>query len=271
MQRAALAGVASGILLGSLGVFVTARRMSFIGEGVAHASLGAIALALLLGISPLPVALFAAIFLGVAIYCIERKTKLPSDMSIGILFTSGMALGVILLHFKAGFQPELISYLFGNILSISDTDLWITLGVAVVVLFLLYRYSQQLIFVIVDEEAAYLSGLQPSRYILFLYIITAISIVLSSKLIGIVLVSALLIVPSALSQIYATSFTGFHRWVILWACCIVLLGLFLSAVFDLPSGATIILTGTACFSIAWLIKKLKAYHPTTGHPPAHRD
>ena len=115
MQRAIIAGTIIALLLGWLGVFVVTRRMSFVGDGIAHASLAAISLALLLGWAPLVTALVFAIMLGTALFVLERKTTIGSDASIGILFTFGMALGVILLQYNQGYAPELISFLFGSI------------------------------------------------------------------------------------------------------------------------------------------------------------
>lgn len=257
MQRALLAGLMVAVLLGSLGVFVNIRNLSFLGDGIAHASLAGIAFALLVGWMPTPTALILGVFLAVVMFLLEKHSPISGDTAIGILFTTGMAIGVILLHFTPGFQPELISFLFGNILGIETQDLWLTVGVGVVILLTTLFTSKKLAFVSLDEEGAYLSGLNPERYILMLYILTSLAIVLSIKLVGIVLVSALLITPSAISQTLAKTFSSFQIQSIVWACLMVILGLTGSVFLDLPSGATIIVIGTTLFLLSLLMQKKK--------------
>jgi zinc transport system permease protein len=250
MQRALFAGLMVAVLLGSLGVFVNIRRLGFLGDGIAHASLAGIALALLVGWMPTPTALVLAVFLAAAIFWLEDRALVSGDTAIGILFTTGMAIGVVILHFTPGFQPELISFLFGNILAIESQDLWLTLGVGAGILLVTIMTSKKLAFVSLDEEGAYLSGLNPARYTLMLYVLTSLAIVLSIKLVGIVLVSALLITPSAIGQTLAKTFSSFRWQSIIWACIMIVAGLVSSVILDLPSGATIIIVGTFFFLLA---------------------
>ncbi|MFH2018879.1 MAG: metal ABC transporter permease, partial [bacterium] len=108
MVRALVSGIFVAVLLGWLGTFVVTRKMSLIGDGIAHASLAGIAMALLLGWAPIPVAVILSIFIASFIYLLEKKTKISSDMAIAVMFTTGMAIGIILLHFYQGYQPELV-------------------------------------------------------------------------------------------------------------------------------------------------------------------
>lgn len=247
MQRALIAGVISALLLGTVGVYVVSRQMSFMGDGIAHASLAGVALALLLGWAPLPLAMIVGVLIAIVIFFLEKKTNISSDAAIGMLFTSGLALGVILLRFFEGYQPELISFLFGNILSVQSLDIVVMATVGSILLILLFVFKRQLTFMTLDPEGGYLHGLSSWSYDLLLYIITALSIVLSIKLLGIVLVSALLIIPSSISKLVSRSFDAFLRNAVLLAVLIVILGLMLSYWLDLPSGATIVLTGTLLF------------------------
>ena len=258
MQRALIAGLMVAVLLGTLGVFVNMRNMSFLGDGVAHASLSGIALALLLGWMPTITALVLSIFLAIGIFALERYSRIATDVAIGIMFTTGMAIGVILLHYTPGFQPELIGFLFGNILTIGTQHVFLTLIVGSGIMLAIFIFSKRFAFVILDEEGAFLSGLNPSRYILALYILTSLAIVLSIKLLGIVLVSALLITPSAISQTLTKTFSSFQRQSVFWACLIVILGLYSSVIFDLPSGATIIIVGTVLFLLALLFRRVSS-------------
>ncbi|OGH66215.1 MAG: hypothetical protein A3J66_04140 [Candidatus Magasanikbacteria bacterium RIFCSPHIGHO2_02_FULL_47_14] len=250
MQRALLAGIITAVLVGWVGVYVVSRRMSFIGEGIANASLTGVALALLAGWAPLPVAILVSLLTAAAIFIIERRTVIASDAAVGILCTSGLALGVILLRFFQGYQPELVSFLFGNILSIKISDLVVTEVFGVIVFLLLAFFTRQLTFMTIDPEGGYLHGLSRWGYDLLLYSVTAVTVVLSIKLLGVILVSALLVIPSSISKLFSSSFRSFRRNGILLSVVIVVFGLFLSYWLNLPSGATIVLFGATLFALA---------------------
>lgn len=258
MQRAILSGILVALLLGALGVFANIRQLSFLGDGVAHASLAGIALALLVGWMPTVVALAIGVLIACGIFLLERHSNISGDAAIGILFTTGMALGVIILHYTPGFQPELVSFLFGNILAVQTTDLILTGLVGVPIMLVTIALHKKITFVLVDEEGAYLSGLQPWKYILTLYILISMAIVLSIKLVGIVLVSALLITPSAIAQQLTRTFFSFQWLSVLWSFLIVIGGIIASVWFDLPSGATIVVFGTLCFLLAMFHNRLQS-------------
>ncbi|MFA7654361.1 MAG: metal ABC transporter permease [Candidatus Magasanikbacteria bacterium] len=253
MIRALVSGIFVAVLLGWLGTFVVTRKMSLIGDGIAHASLSGIALALLLGWAPIPVAAILSMFIAAFIYFLEKKTKISSDMAIAVMFTTGMAIGIVLLHFYQGYQPELISYLFGNILTINTHDLWNIILIGSIILIGLFIFYRKILFSTFDPVGAYLAGIRPWIYDLILYMSTAVAIILSIKLIGIILVSALLVTPSAIAKLFSQSFKHFTILAIFISALIVLVGLVSSYYLDLPSGATIVLTGTLLFllSFAW--------------------
>jgi len=252
MIRALLAGSLVSIILGWLGTFVVTRKMSFIGDGIAHASLAGIALAVLVGWAPIPTAVVLAMIIAVIIYFLEKKTNISGDMAFALMFTTGIAIGIILLHFYQGYQPELISYLFGNILTVNTFDLWSILLMGIFILVILSIFYRKMLFSTFDPSGAYLSGLNPWIYDLLLYVSTAIAIVLSIKLIGIIMVSALLVTPSAIAKMFAKSFKNFTFLTIIFSVVIVVVGLVASYYLDLPSGATIILTGTSLFILVFL-------------------
>lgn len=250
MQRAFIAGLVSALLLGSLGVYVISREMSFAGDGIAHASLAGIALALLFGWAPIPIALIVGVIVAVSVYAIEKNTVVSRDAAIGILFTTGMSIGIVLLQFHDGFQPELISFLFGNILTVSTTDVLLIFAIGALILFLIHVYRSRLTFSTIDPEGAFLAGVHPNTMDLFLYIVLAISIILSIKVLGIILVSALLVIPSSISKLFARSFKEFRTYTWVLSVLIVVVGLMLSYILDLPSGATIVLFGALLFAIS---------------------
>lgn len=258
MQRAFLAGGMISILLGWLGVFVTARHMSMVGDGIAHASLCFIALGIVLGVYPLTVAIMGAVLLGAGIYALTTYTNVTSDMSTGIVFTGGMALGIVILQLHDGYVPELMSFLFGNVLAIRSEDiLTIAIGTLLIVTSL-FSKRQQFTFLTLDPEGAALAGVRTRLLDLLFHIIVAVAVVLSVKLIGIILVSALLIIPSAIARRFAIRFVGLQQLAVVVSMIVVFVGLSLSYIYDLPSGATIVLTGIGLLIITTLIKSKSA-------------
>jgi ABC-type Mn2+/Zn2+ transport system permease subunit len=256
MQRAFLAGAMIAAVLACLGVFVTLRRMAFFGDGVAHASLAGIAIALLAGVSPLPIAMVWAVGIAVYIWRLERSTRLPPDTVVGIFFTASMALGVIIMSFTNGYQPDLISYLFGSILSIRNSDVVFIAMVTVSILAWVAVTYKQLVLMSLSEETAAVAGVSIAKQTLALYVTLAIATVLGVKILGIVLVSALLILPPATSRLFTKNFKDFFSWSVFVAEIMVLCGLAASYQFDLPSGASIVLVGTIIFFlVAWLKRR----------------
>jgi zinc transport system permease protein len=249
LARALAAGAVVSLMLGWLGVFVTVRKMSFIGDGLAHSSLAGIALAILLGWAPLPTAVASSVIIAGLIYFFEKKTRISADSAIAVMFTTGMAIGVVLLNFYQGYQPELVSYLFGNILTVNNSDLLTIALFGSFILSVLAVFHKKMLFSTVDPEGAYLSGLRPWVYDLLLYIMTAVAVVLSIKLVGIVLVSALLVTPSAIARQYAGNFKMFTAATAMTSFIIVIFGLILSFYLDLPSGAAIVLFGSLIFFV----------------------
>ena len=147
-------GIFSGALLAALGIFVVLRKMAFFSDGIAHTALAGVAIALLVGQQPLVWAVGMGVVFSVAIYFLEKKTDIAPDSLIGILFTSSLALGVVLMNFKKGYQPDLLSFLFGNILTIRSGELWIIIPLAAVILgFVLFNYRKYLFICLNDELA----------------------------------------------------------------------------------------------------------------------
>lgn len=256
MQRALLAGVILAFLLAFLGVFVTLKRMSFLGDGLAHATLAGVALGVLVGINPLWLALAVSVAAVSLIYFLERKTNVSSDAIIGLIFTSGMALGVILFSFKKGFQPDLISFLFGNILTINSGDLLFIILLSLVIIAFLFASYKTLALLVLDRESALLLKARANLVEFLFYIFLAVAIVLGIKMLGIVLISALLIIPASTAKLFSKSFKKLIVNSVLTSEFIVITGLFLSYYFDLPSGAVIILAGAALFFFTMAVKKL---------------
>lgn len=254
MQRALVGGVIAAVLLGWVGVYATSRQMSFVGAGVAHASLAAIAFAILMGWAPVLTAVIFSVILGILLYILDTRTTVSRDTAIGILFSAGMALGVLFLQYHDGYVPELMSFLFGTILSITPSDVLIVSIVGISMMLAMFVLRHELLFITVDPDGAYLSGMNKTAVELLLYILTSVAVVLSIKLVGIVLVSALLVLPSAIAKSWARSFSSFIAYALASSVIIVISGLVISFYADWPSGASIVLFGTGLFLLSRLTK-----------------
>lgn len=255
MQKAFIAGIVLGTVLPFLGVFATLKRMSFFGDGVAHASLAGVAVGVLAGVHPFGVALLVGILFGIGTYILERKTTLASDAVIGTLFTAGLALGIIILNLKPGYQPELMGFLFGNILAVSASDI-LLIGIlgALIFAFLLF-FMRPLVLMVFNREAAWVSGVRTDVLEFLFYIILPITVVLGVKLLGIILVSALLVAPPTTAKLIARSFKELVIFSIIGGEISIIAGLIFSYILDVPSGAAIVLTGTLLFLFVLIIKR----------------
>jgi zinc transport system permease protein len=247
MQRALMAGVALGLILPFLGVFVTLRRMSFFGDGIAHATLAGVAIGIIAGISPFLAALGIGVLFGAAVFLLERKTIISSDALIGVLFTGSLAFGIVLISLQHGYQPELLSFLFGSILSVSSQDLSIILVFSAVIFVILLKLVRQFTLLALDKDTAWLYKVRIELLDFIFYELVCVTIVLGVKLLGIILVSALLIIPPTIAKMLAPSFKTLIFGSLIAGEIFILVGLILSYVFDLPSGATIILVGVTAF------------------------
>ncbi len=258
MERALGAGVLLAFLLALLGVFVVLRNMAFFSDGIAHASLAGVAVGIIFSVNPLLTAIIVSAVFAAIIYYLQNKYKFSGDTAIGILFTSGMALGVLLISTQPGYQPELMSFLFGNILAITNTELIIIGVFSLLIAALVFVYLKTLILVSLDEETAKISGVKVGVFQLLANIILAVAVVLGIKVFGIILVSALLIIPVATAKLFSKSFKKLVIISVVLSEIIVISGIFASYNFDLPTGPTIVLTGTALFVIAALYNLLNS-------------
>lgn len=253
MQNAFLAGILLSLVLAVVSFFVVLRRLSFIGVGVAHSAFGGVALGALLGISPTLAAIGFAVIVSNAIGYIGRQGHLSTDTAIGIFFSLAMALGVIFISMSDQYNIDLFGYLFGNILSITRQDLIVITVLGGLVLLSMGLFFKELLFVAYDREVAFVSGMPVVFLDHFFLTILALSVVISMKIVGIILVSALLVIPgAAASQItrrYHTMITGS----IFVAVISTIGGLVISYYADLPSGASIVTLASFIFFVVFTI------------------
>lgn len=258
LQRALLAALIVAVLLGLLGVYVVLRGLSMLGDGLAHISFAGIALGLMLGIYPLGAALVAAVLGALAIQVLRSTNIVRGDTAIGILFTAGLALGIVIVSKSRGFGLDLTSYLFGNLLAVTGLDILLVGGVGAALLALLLLLHKELFYVTFSEEAARLSGLPVGVLNTIFTALTAASVVVAARIVGILLVSALLVVPAATGLQFAKSFRQALAYSVCFGLASVLLGVFAAAEWGLATGASVALASTALFALAVGAKGLAA-------------
>ncbi len=261
MQRALMAGVIAGVLCGVLGFFVILKRLSFIGVGISHSALGGIAIGVLLGVEPLLAAAIFSTLIAWAIGWLSRNGRLHEDTAIGILFSSAMALGVLIMSLSEGYQVDLFGYLFGNILAVSQTDLWLLGGIGTLVLACIGMFFKELLFLTFDEEVAHASGLPVRALNLVLLTSLALAIIASIRVVGLVLVEALLVIPAAIAYQLTRDYRRMLALAVTIAVAATSAGLVLSYTVDAAAGATIVLLLAAMFGTALLATWLQGNAP----------
>lgn len=255
VQRAIIAGVFIAVLCSFLGVFLVLRRISLIGDGLAHVTFGSVALGMLLKVYPIYVSIPITLLSGLGIIKIMEKTKLPGDSAIGIVSSTGISFGVLIASLAGGFNVDLFSYLFGNILAISNAEVVLSVALSFIVIFTVLLLYHKLVSTTFDEEMAKVSGINTKMINTIFILLIAVTIVLSMRVVGIMLVSSFLILPSVSALQVSKSF----RTTILFSCLFsiisVLLGIVISFTMNLPTGATIVLTNLIIFLSIMVIKK----------------
>ena len=249
MQRALAAGVLMALLAGFYGAFVVQRGMSFLGSGLAHAAFGGVALGLLLGGEPLVVALPFTVITALGITWIKSRTRLGPDTAVGILFSITMALGVIFIAMRNQYGSDAFAYIFGSILSVNMTDIYAAAGMLAFTLAVLPLWGRWA-YASFDPELALSDRLPVLRDDYILSVLLAVTIVGAVKILGMVLITAFLIIPAATARLLAESFFSMTLLSMLIGVISTLAGLFASYQLDMPSGATIILVQALLFFAA---------------------
>ncbi len=256
-QRALVAGILVGFLGGFYGVFVVQRRMSFLGNGLAHAAFGGIALGILLQTEPLWIALPFTVIVSVLITFLKEKTSLEIDTSIGIFFALSMALGIIFLSLKADYSVDAFSYLFGSIILVKKSDIITTLLFSFLTGLLAIKYWKRWAYATFDSELARADRLNTRFDDYLLSVLIALAIVLSIKLVGIVLIAAFLVIPAATARLITQRFFFMTLHAIVFGIFTSLIGLAVSVMFNLPTGAVIILIQSGIFLILAAFGRVK--------------
>ena len=258
MRNGLLAAVLVSIACGIVGSFVVVKRIVFISGGISHAAFGGIGLGYWLGIEPLlaviPFSLLAAVGIGL----FGREMKVSDDTAIGVLWTMGMALGILFVQLSPGYAPDLMSYLFGNILTVPAGDLLVMLALDGIILILVLALYREFAAVSFDEEFATVIGMPARALSLLLLCLVALSVVVLIRAVGIILVVALLTMPAAIGRQYTHDLKRLMLLASLIGIALTPAGLWLSYVLDLASGATIILLLGIVFFLSSGLQRYRA-------------
>ena len=249
MQSAFLAALWVSILCAVLGVFLVLRRDAMVGHGLAHVTFGGVALGLFFYVMPIMIALGVAVFSALGILKLKERAGLHGDTAIGIISSLGMALGIILASLAGSFNVDLFGYLFGNILAIDPLEVWMAFILAVSVFVTVVLFYQELVFLTFDPESAKASGIRVRRLDAILAILTAVTVVLGMKVVGVLLVSALLVIPAAAALQVARSFKGALILSAVLAGVSSICGLALAYFLDWPPSGTIVSVSGILFII----------------------
>jgi len=256
MQRAFVAGTLIALICAVIGVFLVLRRMSLMGDGLAHISFGGIAAGLFFNFYPL---LSALVFSLLAAIGIERlkQMKVYSDAAIAIFFSFGLAIGVVMISLSHGFNADLFSYLFGSILAVSETDILLILAVGLITLAVILLFYKEFFYITFDEETASAAGIPVGRLNIMLVVLTAVAVVLSLRIVGILLVSSFIVIPGSISLILHRSFKQTIEIAALIAVVSVSVGLIMAYYLDLAAGGAIVLVLVAMFLLTLLYREMK--------------
>ena len=260
-----LAAVVVGALCGFIGVYVVLRRMSYIGHGLSHAIFGGAVLSYVMNVNFFVGAGLWALFSGLLIHLISHRRWVGADAAIGVVTTSSFALGVAIVSTYRSFTRNIEAALFGNILGITQKDLWIVLIISLIVSAVLIMLRRQLLFATFDPEVASAYGVSTGKIDLIFITLLAVTVLASTQILGVTLVAAAMVIPPVIAR-YLTN--RFQRLLILSPLIGIVcgaVGMYLSFYLDVSSAATIVLTSAALFIVLetffWFLRRGRTLHP----------
>lgn len=254
-QRALIGGILIGITAPLMGVFLVLRRLSMIGDTLAHVSIAGVALGFLINVYPVGMGLIFALAAAFIIERLRKAYRTYAELSIAIIMSGGVALAALLFTLGKGFNVNVMSYLFGSILTLDSLDLWMVFGVTVLVTATILLNFKEIFLLSFDEDAAGVSGLPVRFYNLLLTMLTALVISVAIKIVGALLVSALLTIPVASSLIIAKSFRHAVILSVVFSELAVIGGLVVSGLYNLAPGGTVVLLLIAMLSVTLVLKR----------------
>jgi zinc transport system permease protein len=255
MQRALMAGLIIGVLAPMVGVFLIVRRYSLFADTLAHISLLGVAVGVLTYTNPVWTAILASVIGAVGMERLKSKTHLYGETILALFLSGSLAIATILMSLAKGFNANLLSFLFGSITTVTATDVLLIGGLGLFILAVVGVLYKELFFIAFDEEAANVAGLPVEKLNLLLMILSAITVALSIRVVGVLLIGALMVIPGITAMQFQQSFKKTILLAILFSLLSVIIGLFASYYFGLASGGSIVILAIIFFCFSFLVKK----------------
>lgn len=253
MQRSLWAAALVGAICSVIGVFVVLRGLAFVGAGTAHAAFAGVTLAYLVGLPPLPLAILFGLVTVWVTGVMEEKGQMKLDVSIGILYTATMALAILFIGLMKQYNAEVYGYLFGSVLSVTPEELWAIALLSLLVVGAILLFSKELFFIAFDQEMAEASGVPARRIFYLLLTLIALTVVVSLKIVGAILVFAMILIPASTAYQLTHSLTQMTAYSVLIGIFCATGGIMLSYAWNLPSGPAIVLLATTIFFLSVLL------------------
>ncbi len=254
MQRAFIAALLVSVACGIVGTYVVIKRIVSLSGAISHAAFGGIGLGYFLGLNPILAAIPFSIVSAIGIGAIHEKVKISEDTAIGIIWSVGMAIGILFINLTPGYAPDLFSYLFGSILTVSNSDIIIMIILDILIIGIVYLFQREFLSIAFDEEYSKVLGIPSELIYILLLSLVALSVVVLIKVVGVILVIALLAIPAAITKQYTSNLKRLMFMSTVVGMVFTSLGLLLSYIFNLSSGATIVLVLAAGFLISYYIQ-----------------
>lgn len=255
IQNALIAALLASIACGLVGTYVVVKKIVSISGAISHAAFGGIGLGFFMGINPVLAAIPFSLFSALCIGLINQKMKISEDTAIGVLWSLGMAIGVIFISLAPGYAPDLFSYLFGNILTVPFSDLLLMLVLDALIIIIVFLLYNEFLAVSFDQEYSRVVGVPSKPIYILLLCLVALSVVILIKAVGVILVIALLSIPAAISRLITNKISSIMFISVIIGMVLTMTGVWLSYIFNLASGATIVLVLGLVFIISLLVKK----------------
>ncbi len=256
LLKAIFAAILTSVSCGIIGTYIVSKRIVFLSGGITHASFGGIGIGYFFGINPIIGAAVFAVLTALGIEFVTKKADIREDSVIGMWWSFGMALGIIFIFITPGYAPNLMSYLFGSILTVTNLDLYMMLVLNVIMVLFFLIFFKTILYVSFDPEYAR-TYRAPVQFISYLLLgLVALTIVLNIRVMGIILIISLLTIPQTIANLFTKSFRNIIFVSILIALLGCFAGLFISYRYDIPSGASIIFTLVIMFIIARISRQL---------------
>lgn len=257
LVRAAVVGVLVALCSSLLGVSLVLKRYSMIGDGLSHVGFGALAIATVMGAAPLAVAVPVVVAAAFLLLRISENSKLHGDAAIALISTSALAIGVVAVSMADGVNTDINNYLFGSILAMSDSDVELSVLLSAAVLILFIVFFNRIFSVTFDESFAKATGTRANIYNMLIALLTAITIVLGMRMMGALLISSLIIFPPLTAMRICKKFRSVTIFSAVLAVICFFIGLFVSFVFNTPTGASVVIMNIIAFLICLIISKVK--------------